>query len=392
MAVRRRGSRLAGLALLAAAAAVAGAGGPGGRGLLQAPEPACASLRKRRCRASRDCQWRGQRGSGCVEKANDCEVVEARRRRRRRCLAVTSTQCECSRKRGKCGKCRLAPPADAGGADAGYLCKSSAADALAALQDPQIYSRGTAPPYGAAPFQAAIDFAEELASFVQEEQQRAGDDSPEANTLRVAFYTNRKDLGGPCAEAGGGAGLCKLLGSIMERPRGLGRYLGGLLRAGSPGVPPPTEAWTDDGSFREAVKSIGYKSFAEFIGGLCPVACDTSEGCKSTCDQVYLPEGIASAAGRDKMTLEQLAAAEAKGLQFWGMSGGGGSGAGFEIMCGQDETIVTGGGGGGAGATSPEEATAIQAGGGGGGGPRSGGTARLWLAPAWATTHRASWM
>ena len=32
MAMRRRGSRLAGLALLAAAAAVAGAGGPGGGG------------------------------------------------------------------------------------------------------------------------------------------------------------------------------------------------------------------------------------------------------------------------------------------------------------------------------------------------------------------------
>ena len=197
----------------------------------------------------------------------------------------------------------------------------------------------------------------------------------------------------------------------MERPRGLGRYLGALMRAGTPGAPPPTENWSDDGSFQKAVDSIGYTSFAEFIGGLCPGACDASGACKSTCDQVYLPEGIASAAGRDKMTLEQLAAAEAAGLQFWGMSGGGGSGAGFEIMCGPDETIITGGGGGGGGATSPEEATAVQAGGGGGGGPPPGGGARrggggggggggglrsgppalLWLAPAQATTQRACW-
>ena len=302
----------------------------------------------------------------CVEARDACEVVQARRRRRRLCQAVSSTRCECSRKRGKCGKCRLAPPE----AD-GYVCKSSAADALAALRDPN--SKGTAPPYGAAPFQAAIDFAEELARFVRDEQQRAGDDSHEANTLRVAFYTNTKDVGGPCAEAGGGSGLCEFLSSIMERPRGLGRYLGALLGAGTPGAPPPAETWAGDGSFHEAVNSIGYKPFAEFVAGLCPGACNASGACNSTCDQVYLPEGVASAAGRDKMTLEQLAAAEAQGLQFWGMSGGGGGGAGFEIMCGDVETIVTGGGGGGGGgATSPEGATAVQAGGGGGGGAQVG--------------------
>ena len=213
-----RAARLAGLALLAAAAGAAGAGGPRGRGLLaRAPGPACASLRARACRASRGCQWGGPKrkrgGSGCVEAANECEVVEARRGRRRRCQAVVSTQCECSRKKRKCGKCRLAPP----GADAGYVCKSSAAEALAALQDPQIYSKGMAPSYGPAPFQAAIDFAEELASFVREEQQRAGDDSPETNTLRVAFYTKVKDEGGPCVEAGGGGSASCLIASWSAR-------------------------------------------------------------------------------------------------------------------------------------------------------------------------------
>ena len=364
---RRWGPRLAGLALLAAGAGAMGMGHPGRRGLFQAPEPACASLRKRPCKASGECQWKGRRRGGCVEATNACEVIQARRGRRRLCRAVSSTQCECSRKRGKCGNCRLVPPEARG-----YVCKISTADALAALQDPPIHSKRTAPPYGATPFQAAIDFAEELAAFVRDEQQRAGDDSHEANTLRIAFYTNRKDTNRPCAEAGGGAGLCQLLSSIMERPRMLGQYLGALLGAGAPGVAPLAEAWTDDGSFRKAVNSIGYKPFAEFIAALCPGACDASGACNSTCDQVYLPEDIFSATGREStMTLEQLATAEAEGLQFWGMSGGGGSGAGFEIVCGQ-ETIVTGGGGGGGGTTSPEGGTAVQAGGGGGGGAQVG--------------------
>ncbi|CAK9068583.1 unnamed protein product [Durusdinium trenchii] len=199
-------------------------------------------------------------------------------------------------------------------------------------------------------FAGASAFAELLAGYVRDEY-----------PLRFAYYANWLtdtfveclDAGtGPYQVPGGGEQLCSMLewnAGVAEK--NLAKYLRDLMAAKHPKSLLNTF---------NLVLDFGYNSYESMCKSM-------QKGWPRT---VYDPMG-------GHVSVEELYQQNQDGRPYWGVSGGGGAGAGFEIFCVNDtneeeETIITGGGGGGGGVNTPEEGTPIEAGGGGGGGVQVG--------------------
>eukprot|EP00659_Diplonema_papillatum_P010110 gene10110-15543_t len=193
--------------------------------------------------------------------------------------------------------------------------------------------------------------------------------------LLFGYYANDDDTRAACAaarsppyvKAGGGALLCDLLldqGGVAAK--NLGEYFVRTLDLGcaSRGAGCSSLNATDDwNSAKQLVRGFGFSPFRAF-----------QTGWRSQCaGGVYNPDGSC-------LTVGELAAKNGErpaDERFYGVSGGGGSGTGFEVFCvdpatGVETTLVTGGGGGGGGVNSPEDGLPLGAGGGGGGGAQVG--------------------
>ena len=103
MASARSRGRAAALATLALGVLVLTDGA-----LAEAGAQECTPLDKGACKASPSCRWGGKRVRCAVAK-NACDAVQGRGSRVK-CNDVTSMQCQCSRKRGKCGTCTTVAP------------------------------------------------------------------------------------------------------------------------------------------------------------------------------------------------------------------------------------------------------------------------------------------
>jgi hypothetical protein len=216
---------------------------------------------------------------------------------------------------------------------------------------------------------SATAFAEELAAAVRT---IVGQSDAELLPLRFAFYTNM-DRGadqecltartGPFYVRGGGSPLCHFVeaGASVGSKR-LGEYLATLLNMTDPASWDGGNTSASSSAAKQMVLDFGFSQWDAFAGA-------TPAG------GVYSPRG-----GAEQFTLPELKRRQVDdGLPFHGMSGGGGAGAGFEILCiddrtGAARTLVSGGGGGGGGMSSPEHATALRSGGGGGGGAQVAGS------------------
>eukprot|EP00913_Durusdinium_trenchii_P028003 g26254.t1 len=227
-----------------------------------------------------------------------------------------------------------------------YACVSSMALAKEALE---LCNKRRVQPFSKQMFAGASAFAELLAGYVR--------DYP----LRFAYYANWLtdtfveclDAGtGPYQVPGGGEQLCSMLewnAGVAEK--NLAKYLRDLMAAKHPKSLLNTF---------NLVLDFGYNSYESMCKSM-------QKGWPRT---VYDPMG-------GHVSVEELYQQNQDGRPYWGVSGGGGAGAGFEIFCVNDtneeeETIITGGGGGGGGVNTPEEGTPIEAGGGGGGGVQVG--------------------
>lgn len=126
-------------------------------------------------------------------------------------------------------------------------------------------------------------------------------------------------------------------------------------------------------SMDSQVQDLGYNGYVDFLNSYylqqmaTPYAdCGTSAVCPSL---YYLPYSTSASS---------LVAWPPVGIDYWGMSGGGGSGAGYQIEAFKPGsaihyTLFSGGGGGGGGNTTPEnqhtpDVTLLNTGSGGGGG------------------------
>ena len=218
------------------------------------------------------------------------------------------------------------------------------------------------------------EIADNLASWVRDVLGVTEQSHP---TL-FSYYSNINDSLEECLTAethpyilsGGGNSLCESLEwySGMHN-KTLGQYFSNLLDLGcaSRGQGCSSTNSTLDWENRmQLIKNFGYNSYTSFLSAVeseCPMRLATSS--------VYNPNGACQ-------NISELHQSNLyKPQKYYGLSGGGGSGAGFEIFCqdlitNQETTIVTGGGGGGGGVNSPEECIGISSGGGGGGGVQIG--------------------
>lgn len=229
-----------------------------------------------------------------------------------------------------------------------YACRT---DVEATKETLQLCNQQRLHPFSSQMFAGAAEFAETMAEYVRHILNQSAAEYP----LRFAYYTNwltdsqvecRHAGQGPYQVAGGGEQLCSMLewnAGLSEKK--LAKYLVGLMTAPDETALVKTfDSVTDFGS--ETIKSL----------------CESTE--KGWPGSVYDPSGAHS-------SLKELQHEQELGRPYWGVSGGGGAGAGFGISCvgpPGEVLIITGGGGGGGGMSSPAALAAIEAGGGGGGG------------------------
>eukprot|EP00755_Sulcionema_specki_P014350 Sspe_Gene.56425::Locus_31040_Transcript_1_1_Confidence_1.000_Length_711::g.56425::m.56425 len=146
----------------------------------------------------------------------------------------------------------------------------------------------------------------------------------EIGPLFFAYYANTVDSKVPCTKArsgtyvnGGGPLLCDMLewqaGTLQKE---LGLFFVGALDLGcaSRGAgckfSDPVADWM---ALAPQVKQFGYAAYEGFTS--------------------LWPEGYVYTPRKTLYTVQGLAQAVSQGLPYWGMSGGGGSGAGFEVFC-----------------------------------------------------------
>eukprot|EP01060_Flectonema_neradi_P025677 TRINITY_DN34494_c0_g1_i1.p1 TRINITY_DN34494_c0_g1~~TRINITY_DN34494_c0_g1_i1.p1 ORF type:complete len:517 (+),score=82.98 TRINITY_DN34494_c0_g1_i1:66-1616(+) len=192
-----------------------------------------------------------------------------------------------------------------------------------------------------------------------------------------SYYSNIGDTTQPCLTAksrpyvtGGTPPLCDALEWYSgSHNKTLSLYFTTLLDLGCTSRGhgcESTNATTDWNSRKQLIKNFGftpYEAFLSNISNTCPSQPPTSV--------VFNPKGGC-------LTVPELAQHnQVSEDKYYGLSGGGGSGAGFEIFCQnihtkQEEIIISGGGGGGGGINTPEECVGIASGGGGGGGVQVG--------------------
>lgn len=187
---------------------------------------------------------------------------------------------------------------------------------------------------------------------------------------------------------GGGTSLCNLMGyatsnssSDVTTSKQFPPYLTFLLGTEYP-ISESTEplsklsellATFGHSGMDSEVQHLGYNGYVDFLNQYYLEQANTSYmdcGRSATCHSLYyLPYSS---------TESTLRAWPPSGIQYWGMSGGGGSGAGYQIEAFKPGsaihyTLFTGGGGGGGGNTTPEglntsSLTLLNTGSGGGGG------------------------
>lgn len=208
-----------------------------------------------------------------------------------------------------------------------------------------------------------VDFVTRLVNSMPTDDDDDPSD-PIVQPLRLAFYVDDNDVKAKCDDArsgkfmqGAGGAACDLLTSVTNL-EGMGKFLTSLIQADLDGA-------------RDHVRDLGSQAAQRFRDAV-------GSG-------VYTPPNGWSVSNIGSM--EELAKLAAEGL-FWGSSGGGGSGFGWQLTCVEDRpskdddgdddwspgfrTLWSGGGGGGAGFSSPYHGEPSRVGGGGGGGALAG--------------------
>ncbi len=207
-------------------------------------------------------------------------------------------------------------------------------------------------------------------------------------TTTPCLLAHQKNVDLDPAIQGGGVPLCGLMGYASSNSASKAAvskqyppYLTLLLGTSYPITPTTTAldklpqllATFGQSSMDPFVQHLGYDGYVNFLNNYylqqmsTPYAnCGESAVCPSL---YYLPYSSEAA------SLENW---PPRGMRYWGMSGGGGSGAGYQIQAfkpGSEEhyTLFSGGGGGGGGNTTPEDLNTLHisllnTGSGGGGG------------------------
>jgi len=212
----------------------------------------------------------------------------------------------------------------------------------------------------------AYRFAEQLAVWVASLFPANGTTTPK---IKFAYYPallgelgscTRNRVGKYARSEGAGAAMCQLLQDTSSLGAGtLTDYLVQLLDVGKTedANGDPQEFFDSVGDIASLVRQLGFEPYQRFVHSF-------------NTKFVYNPTDN-KFGYMNPSTIQSLSA------QYLGLSGGGGSGAGFGIFCrhanGTQETVFRGGGGGGAGGSAPAGPNqTLEAGGGGSGGVTTG--------------------
>jgi hypothetical protein len=211
----------------------------------------------------------------------------------------------------------------------------------------------------------AWEFAEQLQIWLNKV---VGTDASSEYKLKFGYYPNAGEVVDACEVrssgpyvTGGGNPLCQLVERVAGlREKSLATLITSLLDFGLPidsNGGNNTDKYLNSATILAHLSDLGFRHYKDFIHSW-------------NTNFVYNPEV-------DRYGEQLRYRVHEMPPGYHGMSGGGGSGTGFEIFCvdnesGAETTIVTGGGGGGGGMSSPEAGTTVQAGGGGGGGVQLG--------------------